>query len=57
MKYFSYFHQITGRHFMQIIFMGDNLQEMSNPIFWEEYYKIFQKHVKSSENFTQSAKH
>ena len=24
------------RHFMQIVSLGDNLHEMSNPIFWKQ---------------------
>ena len=40
-------------HFMQIVFNGDNLREMSKPGFWkksEKYCKM------SAESFTQSAK-
>ena len=25
---------------MQIVSMGDNLHEMSNPVFWEKYFKM-----------------
>ena len=35
---------------MQIVSIGDNLHEMSNPVFWEKYFKML-----STENFTQSA--
>ena len=27
---------------MQIVSLGDNLHEMSNPVFWEKVRKIFQ---------------
>ena len=40
---------------MQIVSLGDNLHEMSNPVFWEKYKKYFK--MSSAENFTQSAKH
>ena len=54
LKYFSYFFQKTGFdsscklspkenriwHFMQIVSLGDNLHEMSNPVFWEKLEKI-----------------
>ena len=33
---------------------GDNLHEMSNPVFWENYEKYLKM---SAENFTKSAKH
>ena len=36
---------------MQIVSLGDNLHEMSYPVFWEKYFKM-----SSAENFTQSAK-
>ena len=26
----------TRQHFVQIVFIGDNLHEMSNPVFWEK---------------------
>ena len=39
---------------MQIVSLGDNLHEMSNPVFWEKYGKYFK--MSSAENFTQSAK-
>ena len=40
---------------MQILSIGDNLHEMSNPVFWE---KIRKKKIEmsSAENITQSAK-
>ena len=39
---------------MQIVSVGDNLHEMSNPVFWEklEYFNML-----SAKNFTQNAKH
>ena len=41
-------------HFMQIVSIGDNLHEMSNPVSWEKYEKYFR--LSPAENFTQSAK-
>ena len=38
---------------MQIVSYGDNLHEMSKPVFWEKYEKYFKM---SAEIFTQSAK-
>ena len=38
---------------MQIISTGDNLHEISKPVFWESKKNIS---VSSAENFTQSAK-
>ena len=37
LKYFSYF-LIENKiwHFMQIVSCGDNLYEITNPIFWEK---------------------
>ena len=35
---------------MQIVFIGENLHAISDPIFWGKYFKM------SAENFTQSAK-
>ena len=32
----EYFSQITGVDISQIVSMGDNLHEMSNPVFWEK---------------------
>ena len=37
---------------MQIVSLGDNLHEMSKPVFWEKYFKMT-----SAESFTQRAKH
>ena len=34
---------------------GDNLHEMSNPVFWEKLKKKYLK-MSSAENFTHSAK-
>ena len=39
---------------MQIVSTGDNLHEMSKPVFWERLEKYF--NVLSAENFSQSAK-
>ena len=39
---------------MQIVSIGDNLHEMSNPISWENKKKYFKMPV--AENFTQSFK-
>ena len=36
---------------MQTVSNGDNWHEMSDPVFWENYFKM-----SSAENFTQSAK-
>ena len=41
---------------MQIVSLGDNLHEMSYPVFWEKNKKKYFK-MSSAENFTQSAKH
>ena len=38
---------------MQIVSSGDNLHEMSKPVFWEKYKIYF--NMLSGENFTQSA--
>ena len=38
---------------MQIVPLVENLQEMSNPIFWGKVTKIFQ--MLSAENFTRQA--
>ena len=38
---------------MQIVPFGDNLHEMSKPVFWGKYEKYFS--MSSAENFTQSA--
>ena len=37
---------------MQIVSNGDNLHDMSKPVFWEKYFKML-----TAEIFTQSAKH
>ena len=39
---------------MQIVSLGDNLQEMSNPVLMEKQEKYV--NLSSAENFTQSAK-
>ena len=41
--------------FMQIVSIGDNLHEMSKPVFWGKYGKYFK--MSSTENSTQSAQH
>ena len=38
---------------MQIVSIGDNLHEMSNPAFWEKLKKKKKFKMLSSENFTQ----
>ena len=43
-------------HFMQIVSLGDNLHEMSMPIFWKILRKNIFKYV-PVEIFTQHAKH
>ena len=39
---------------MQIVSLGDNLHELSNPVFEKNKKKYFK--MSSAENFTQSAK-
>ena len=39
---------------MQIVSNRDNLHEMLNPVFWEDWEKYYT--MSSAENFTQSAK-
>ena len=39
---------------MQIVSLGDNLHEMSKPIFWKKIRKYFK--ILSAEVFTQNAK-
>ena len=53
MKFFLFFPENRIWHFMQIISLGDNLYEMSNPVCWEKLEKYFK--MSSAENFTQSA--
>ena len=36
MIFFLFFPENRIRHFMQIVSLGDNLHEMSNPVFWEK---------------------
>ena len=36
MLFFLFFPENRIWHFMQIVSLGDNLHEMSNPIFWEK---------------------
>ena len=36
MIFFLFFLENRIWHFMQIVSSGDNLHEMSNPVFWEE---------------------
>ena len=40
---------------MQIVSTGDNLHEMSKPVFWEKYEKYF--NMSSAVSFTLCAKH
>ena len=42
MMFFLFFLENRIRHFMQIVSIGDNLHEVSNPIFYEKEEKIFQ---------------
>ena len=37
--------------------IGDNLHEMSKPVFWEKKKKKKYLNMSSAEKFTQSAKH
>ena len=39
---------------MQIVSLGDNLHEMSKPVFWKQKLKYFK--MLFAENFTQSTK-
>ena len=48
-KLFLFFQDNRVWHFMQTVSIGDNLHEISSPVF---YIK-----TSSAENFTQSAKH
>ena len=43
-------------HFMQIVSSGDNLHEMSNPVFWENKKKKKYFDMSSAENLTQDAR-
>ena len=52
--FFLFFQENRTWHFMQIISNGDNLHEMSNPVFSEKYEKYFK--MSSAENFSQRAK-
>ena len=38
--FFLFFSENRIWHFMQIVSLGDNLHEMSNPVFWEKIRKI-----------------
>ena len=51
---FFLFPQKTGFDISQIVSIGDNLYEMSKPVFWFKQEKYFKK--LSNEFFTQSAK-
>ena len=53
MLFFLFSPENRIRHFMQIISIGDHLQEMSKPVFWEKQEKHFR--MWSAENFTQIA--
>ena len=50
--FFLFFPENSIWPFMQIVYTGDNLHEMSNPVFWEKEEKYFS--MSSAENFTQS---
>ena len=39
---FLFFQENRIRHFMQIVSIGDNLHEMSKPVFWGKKEEIFQ---------------
>ena len=54
MMFFLFFPENRIWYFMQIVSNGDNLHEMSKPVFWEESEKYF--NISSAGNFTQSAK-
>ena len=46
MKYVSYFSQLKKiGHFMQIVSNGDNLLEISNPVFWGKNKKKCHQYV------------
>ena len=51
--FFLFFPENRIWHFMQIVSNGDNLHEMSNPVFWEKKNNVS---TSSAENFTQSVK-
>ena len=39
LNFFFFFHFFPGKrtcHFFQIVSIGDNLHEMSNPVFWDK---------------------
>ena len=40
---FCYFIPETSLTFMQIVSIGDNAHEMSNPVFWEKYHQFIVK--------------
>ena len=51
---FLFFLENMFWHSTQIVSNGDNLHEMSNPVFWEKKEKYFI--MSFAENFTQSTK-
>ena len=55
MLFFLFFSRKQVLTFMQIVSIGDNLHEMSKPVFWANKKKYFS--MLSAENFIQSAKH
>ena len=54
MIFFLFFLENEIWHFMQSISIGDNLHEMSKPIFGKKNIKM---NMSSAENITLSAKH
>ena len=53
MIFFLFFPENRIRHFMQIVSTGDNLHEMSKPVFWEKWEKYF--NMLSAKKFTHHA--
>ena len=52
--YFQFFPENRIWSFLQTVSIGENLYEMSNPVFWEKQEKYFK--ISSDEMFTQGAK-
>ena len=55
MIFFLFFLENRIWHLMQIVSYGDNLHEMSKPVFWVKNKKKFLS-MSSTDNITQSAK-
>ena len=53
--FFLFFPENRILYFMQSVSFGDNLHEISNPVFWEKKKNMYFKML-SDENFTQHAK-